>query len=94
MLHYSQWSPLLAAVVTGAAVTFGAPVVLGYVGFSAVGPVAGTAAAAWQASIGSVAAGSLFATLQSTAMAGVAATTTAASGAVGAGIGCLAAILF
>jgi len=39
-------------------------------GFGALGPVAGSFAAAWQASIGSVPAGSLFATLQSAGMVG------------------------
>ncbi len=37
-----------------------------------VGPVAGSIAAGWQASLGSVASGSLFAFLQSAAMGGVA----------------------
>ncbi len=45
---------------------------LGALGFSAIGPVAGSVAAGWQASIGSVAAGSLFASLQSVAMGGAA----------------------
>ncbi|KAI9465367.1 hypothetical protein BJY52DRAFT_683695 [Lactarius psammicola] len=44
------------------------PAILGLFGFSAIGPVAGTAAAAWQSGIGSVAAGSLFATAQGVAM--------------------------
>jgi len=43
------------------AVSFLAVPVLGAVGFTAAGPVAGSAAAAWQASIGAVEAGSLFA---------------------------------
>jgi len=42
--------------------------ILGAVGFTAAGPAAGTAAAAWQASIGLVEAGSLFALCQSAAM--------------------------
>ena len=41
-------------------------------GFSAVGPVAGSIAAGWQASLGIVAAGSPFAFLQSAAMGGAA----------------------
>ncbi|KZZ92694.1 hypothetical protein AAP_02775 [Ascosphaera apis ARSEF 7405] len=46
---------------------------LGIIGFAATGPVAettGTVAAAWQASIGNVAAGSLYAACQSVAMTG------------------------
>ncbi|KAF9002628.1 hypothetical protein BDZ89DRAFT_1121141 [Hymenopellis radicata] len=41
---------------------------LALAGFGALGPVVGSLAAAWQASIGSVAAGSLFAFLQSAGM--------------------------
>ncbi|KAF8535287.1 hypothetical protein BDD12DRAFT_856099 [Trichophaea hybrida] len=44
---------------------------LALTGFGTLGPVAGSLAAAWQASIGNVAAGSLFATLQSCGMTGV-----------------------
>ncbi|KAH8980745.1 hypothetical protein EDB86DRAFT_2978725 [Lactarius hatsudake] len=47
-----------------------AKIVLGLIGFSAIGPVAGSIAAGSQAAIGNVAAGSLFATLQSIAMGG------------------------
>ena len=46
--------------------------VLGAVGFTSAGPAAGSAAAAWQASIGAVKAGSLFAWCQSAAMGGTA----------------------
>ncbi|KAI4121001.1 MAG: hypothetical protein LQ338_006624, partial [Usnochroma carphineum] len=46
------------------------PAILGAIGFSAIGPVAGSIAAGWQATMGSVAAGSLFAFLQSAAMGG------------------------
>ena len=42
----------------------------GIVGFTATGVAAGSLAAAWQSSIGNVAAGSLFAWMQSTAAAG------------------------
>ena len=38
------------------------------VGFGALGPVGGTWAAAWQASMGNVAAGSIFAVIQRLAM--------------------------
>ncbi|KAF7504452.1 hypothetical protein GJ744_002189 [Endocarpon pusillum] len=48
------------------------PAILGAVGFSAVGPVAGSIAAGWQATMGSVAAASLFSFLQSAAMGGAA----------------------
>ncbi|KDQ60058.1 hypothetical protein JAAARDRAFT_205101 [Jaapia argillacea MUCL 33604] len=47
-----------------------APAALGIVGFGAAGPVAGTLAAVWQASIGNVAAGSAFALCQSVAAGG------------------------
>ncbi|RYP77264.1 hypothetical protein DL769_003459 [Monosporascus sp. CRB-8-3] len=61
--------------------------VLGIAGFSAVGPAAGSAAAAWQSSIGLVQAGSIFAWCQSAAMGGAAAGTIAAAQGVGVGIG-------
>ena len=57
-------------------------------GFGAEGIVAGSAAAAWQASMGTVAAGSLFATLQSLGAAGTLVAITAGSAAVvGGGVG-------
>lgn len=46
------------------------PATLGAIGFSATGPLAKSFAAAWQASIGCVAPGSLFAFLQSATMGG------------------------
>jgi hypothetical protein len=46
------------------------PAVLGAVGFSTTGPVAGSLAAGWQSSIGLVQAGSIFAWCQSVAMGG------------------------
>ena len=49
------------------------PVILPAAGFAASGPVAGSLAAAWQSSIGVLAAGSPFAFLQSAAMGGAAA---------------------
>ena len=60
--------------------------VLGALGFGALGPVAGTTAAAWQASLGLVQAGSLFAWCQSAAMGGAALSGIIAGGAVGAGM--------
>lgn len=59
------------------------PAILAAMGFSAVGPVAGSFAAGWQAGIGSVAAGSLFAFLQSAAMGGAAIGLFTGIGAVG-----------
>ncbi|PQE24357.1 kinase-like domain protein [Rutstroemia sp. NJR-2017a BVV2] len=56
--------------------------VLGAAGFAAAGPVAGSAAAAWQSSIGLVEAGSAFAWCQSVAMGGA-----AVGGLIGAGVG-------
>lgn len=52
-------------------------------GFSALGPVAGSFAAGWQAGIGYVATGSLFAFLQSAAMGGAAIGLFTGIGAVG-----------
>ncbi len=49
------------------------PVILPAIGFSAIGPVAQSIAAAWQSSLGIVAAGTPFAFLQSAAMGGAAA---------------------
>ncbi|KAH9001180.1 hypothetical protein EDB92DRAFT_1825226 [Lactarius akahatsu] len=61
-----------------------APPILHALGFSAIGPVAGTAAAAMQAGIGNVAAGSFFAMAQGVAMGG---TIPAAFTAIGGGLG-------
>ena len=58
-------------------------VILPALGFGSAGIVAGSVAATYQASVGSVAAGSLFATLQSAGAGGLAWTTTAAFGAAG-----------
>lgn len=66
--------------------------VLGVVGFSSIGPAAGTAATAWQASIGAVQAGSAFAMCQSISMGGVAAQTVSAVGAAGAGVAAMPAV--
>jgi hypothetical protein len=62
------------------------PPLLAAVGFSALGPVASSGAAAWQASIGAVEAGSLFAWCQSVAMGGAAINGVFAAGAAGAGL--------
>jgi len=63
--------------------------ILGAIGFSSIGPAAGSVAAGWQASIGAVEAGSLFAFCQSAAMGGAAAT----AGLTATGIGGAAAAL-
>ena len=69
-------NPARTAAIMGGITVFAlacaTPAILGAVGFSAIGPVAGSAAAAWQASMGSVVAGTLFAFLQSAAMGGAA----------------------
>ena len=72
-----------ACVGIAAAVTIP---VLGAVGFGAMGPIAGSSAVAWQASIGAVEAGSLFAWCQSAAMGGAAINGIIAAGAAGGGI--------
>lgn len=66
-----NWKPIAVGAVA-AGVGLAAPaVVLASAGFGAGGVVAGSAAATWQASIGNVAAGSLFSALQSAGTAGV-----------------------
>jgi len=75
---------VLGGVISTAAII--AVPVLGAAGFSALGPVAGSAAAGWQASIGAVEAGSLFALCQSAAMGGAAATGLATTGVGGAAL--------
>ena len=80
----------LTGVVVSAAAALTLPV-LGAVGFGALGPIGGSAAAGWQASIGLVEAGSLFAWCQSAAMGGaVAVNTIVAAGAAGGGVTALA----
>lgn len=85
--QYVEDNPVRFALqVTGAVVSTAAVIVvpvLGAIGFSAIGPVAGSMAAGWQASIGAVEAGSLFALCQSAAMGGatVGLATTGVSGA-------------
>jgi len=60
--------------------------VLGAAGFAATGPVAGSAAAAWQSSIGLIEAGSLFAWCQSATMGGAALSGVFGFGVAGAGV--------
>ncbi|MCJ1254776.1 hypothetical protein MMC24_002592 [Lignoscripta atroalba] len=89
LVRYIKSHPYLFALQsTGLAVTtvaLGAPLILGAAGFGALGPVAGSAAVAWQSSMGIVQAGSVFAWCQSAAMGGAAAGGIMAAGAVGAG---------
>ena len=66
--------------------SFAALPVLGLAGFAASGPVAASAAAAWQSSIGIVQAGSLFSFCQSAAMGGAAVNGIIACGAAGGGV--------
>jgi hypothetical protein len=60
----------IASYISGATavVTGTTSAAMSLVGFSSAGPVAGSLAAAWQASIGNVVAGSLFSTVQGAAM--------------------------
>jgi len=83
-------SPPCAAVVlvssgaVGAGVAWAlAPIVMGMAGFSAIGPAAGSWAASWQATMPLVAQGSLFAVLQSAAMAGIGTTTIVSAASLG-----------
>lgn len=79
-------SALQASGLLVGAACFGAPLILGAVGFSALGPVAGSAAVAWQSSLGAAQAGSFFALCQSAAMGGAVASGITAAGAVGASV--------
>ncbi|KAG6237264.1 hypothetical protein E4U25_002868 [Claviceps purpurea] len=76
-----------AGVLVAAVPALAVAPVLGGLGFGALGPVAGSAAAGIQSGIGNVAAGSLFATLQSAGMggAGTVMVNAAVSGAAAAG---------
>lgn len=96
------WKAFAGAVVGGGvALTLtavAAPIVLPAIGFGTGGVVAGSVAAAAHSAIGNVAAGSLFATLQSLGAVGgfsMAATgaATAAGAAAGAGVGAGAAVI-
>ena len=93
MRDISAWiraNPARTAGIVGGITIFAlacaTPAILGAVGFSAVGPVAGSAAAAWQASMGSVVAGTLFPFLQSAAMGGAAMGVFTGIGAAGAAV--------
>lgn len=69
--HKKQLAVILAGIII-LALCLAMPAILGTIGFGASGPVVGSMAAAWQATIGNVVAGSLFAFLQSAAMGGAA----------------------
>ncbi len=74
--------------VVGVAVAVAAPwVILPAMGFGGNGIVAGSMAAAWQASIGNVAAGSAFAAMQSAGVAGVSTAASAGLATAGATVG-------
>lgn len=72
--NYAKVHPVLTGLqivgTTLSVLSFCAVPALGAIGFTAAGPAANTVAAAWQASIGAVKAGSLFAWCQSAAMGG------------------------
>ncbi|KAL9127388.1 MAG: hypothetical protein Q9217_003722 [Psora testacea] len=69
--HPVQTGIQVVGLTLSAASMFAVPI-LGAVGFTAAGPAAGSAAAAWQGSIGAIQAGSLFAWCQSAALTRVA----------------------
>ena len=78
---------IVFAIGGGTLAVAAAPLALAAAGFGSAGVAAGSAAAAWQASIGNVAAGSFFASLQSAGAVGIAASTSAGVGAAGAAVG-------
>ncbi len=88
--NYAKAHPVLTGLqVVGATVSvlsFFAVPVLGAIGFTAAGPAANSAAAAWQASIGVVKAGSLFSWCQGAAMGGGALGGIQAAGVAGAAL--------
>lgn len=87
---YAKAHPIRTGIqvagLTLSAASFLAVPVLGAVGFTAVGPAAGSAAAAWQSSIGLVRAGSLFSWCQGVAMGGTALGGLQAAGLAGAAL--------
>lgn len=90
MGNYAKAHPIRTGIqivgLTLSAASFFAVPILGAVGFTAAGPAAGSAAAAWQASIRAVEAGSLFAWCQSAAMGGAAIEGIQVAGATGAAL--------
>lgn len=83
--HPLRFGVQCAGAAVGIAAAVAVPV-LGAAGFGALGPVAGSSAAVWQASIGAVEAGSLFAWCQSAAMGGAAVNGIVAAGVTGGGV--------
>jgi hypothetical protein len=99
VLAHFKAQPLTSGISIAGVLVFGAASLinpaLGIAGFSALGPAASSAAAAWQSSIGLVQAGSFFAWCQSAAMGGSAAGAIIAAQGVGAsaaGLGILGGI--
>jgi len=80
-----------AGLVVGGGAVVAAPLVLSAAGFTAGGVAAGSAAAFVQSMIGNVAAGSWFALCQSAGAAGIATSSSAVIGTVGAAVGSAAA---
>ena len=82
-VHGNPWEAVFALLCVAILLTV--PVILPAIGFGALGPTAGSLAAAWQSYIGIVAAGSPFAFLQGAAMGGAAAGWIIGAGAAGLG---------
>ncbi|PMD22412.1 hypothetical protein NA56DRAFT_702771 [Hyaloscypha hepaticicola] len=89
-ITYIKNHPILFSIqITGCILSLASLValpVLGAVGFGVAGPVAGSAAAGWQASMGLVEAGSIFSWCQSAAMGGAAVGGILATGLAGVGV--------
>lgn len=83
--HPIKFGLQVAGGVVSLASIFVLPI-LGVVGFAATGPIAGSAAAGWQASMGLLQAGSLCSWCQSAAMGGAAVGGILATGLTGAGV--------
>jgi len=96
IVSYIAKHPVLFGLqVTGGIVSLASLValpILGAVGFGMAGPAVGSAAAAWQSSIGLVEAGSFFTWCQSAAMGGAAVGGILATGFAGAGVAVVAAL--
>ncbi|KAH7098497.1 hypothetical protein BKA62DRAFT_367528 [Auriculariales sp. MPI-PUGE-AT-0066] len=84
----NPWKSAIATtVVTTGAIMVAGPVVLPIFGFTTAGVAAGSAAAGWQAAIGNVARGSIFAALQSAGAVGGFSLTAALAAGAGTGAG-------
>jgi hypothetical protein len=90
LTKYIKEHPLLFGLQVAGGITSLASLValpiLGMLGFAATGPIAGSVAAGWQASMGLVQAGSFFSWCQSAAMGGAAVGGILATGLTGAGV--------